>query len=43
MCWLLTGDGQVVAIHNAVNEQTWKEVMKWEKLHCDECQQPKVT
>ncbi|EKX52083.1 hypothetical protein GUITHDRAFT_65435, partial [Guillardia theta CCMP2712] len=34
--------GQVVAIHNAVNEQTWKEVMKWEKLHCDECQQPKL-
>lgn len=32
----------VVAIHNAVNEKTWKEVMKWEKkFHCD-CEEPKL-
>jgi cytochrome c heme-lyase len=27
-----------VAIHNTVNEQAWREVMKWESLHaCEEC------
>ena len=32
----------VVAIHNAVNERTWAEVMRWErKLHCD-CEHPKL-
>lgn len=32
----------VVAIHNAVNEQTWKEILKWEQLHTDECGQPRL-
>ena len=32
----------VVAIHNAVNEQTWKEILKWEQLHKDECGQPRL-
>ena len=32
----------VLAIHNAVNEQTWKEVLKWEDLHRDECGQPRL-
>jgi len=32
----------VVAIHNAVNERTWAEVMRWErKFHC-ECEEPKL-
>jgi len=29
-----------VAIHNAVNEQTWKEILKYEKLHEKECATP---
>eukprot|EP00961_Rhodomonas_salina_P055982 751669-Rhodomonas_salina.1 len=32
----------VVAIHNAVNERTWSEVMKWEKMHCAVCTQPRL-
>lgn len=33
----------VVSIHNAVNERTWIEVMRWEKLfHGDECDNPKL-
>ena len=32
----------VVAIHNAVNEQTWREVLKWERLHQAECGQPRL-
>jgi len=33
----------IVAIHNAVNERTWNEVLKWEKkFHCDDCQNPKL-
>ena len=32
----------VVAIHNAVNERTWIEVLKWEKkFHC-ECENPRL-
>ena len=33
----------VVAIHNTINERSWQEVMKYEKLfHCDECKDPKL-
>jgi len=32
----------VVAIHNAVNERSWNEVLRWEKrFHCD-CENPKL-
>ena len=27
----------VVAIHNNMNEKTWKQVVEWEDLHCKEC------
>lgn len=26
----------IVAIHNNMNEKTWKRVMEWEKFHCNE-------
>jgi len=32
----------VVAIHNNMNELTWKRVLEWEKLHCDTCESPKL-
>eukprot|EP00736_Rhodelphis_marinus_P005331 Rmarinus@m.23798 len=32
----------VVAIHNFVNEQTWGEVLRWEKLHKSTCAAPKL-
>jgi len=32
----------VVAIHNAVNDRAWGEVMKWEKMHCETCAAPKL-
>lgn len=32
----------VVKIHNAVNEQVWRNIMHWEKMHCDECATPKL-
>ena len=32
----------VVSIHNAVNERAWGEVMKWENMHKDECDCPKL-
>lgn len=31
----------IIKIHNANNEQAWKEVLKWEALHADECRNPK--
>lgn len=31
----------VIKIHNAVNERTWMEVMKWEAMH-SECTNPKL-
>ena len=27
----------VVAIHNNMNEKTWKQVLEWEDAHCDTC------
>ncbi|CAE7921867.1 cchl, partial [Symbiodinium sp. KB8] len=32
----------IVAIHNAVNERTWMEIMKWEQHHFKTCPQPKL-
>jgi cytochrome c heme-lyase len=33
----------VVAIHNRMNERTWREVLDWEhRFHCDECSNPKL-
>lgn len=33
----------VVAIHNNMNEQTWNEVLEWERrFHCDDCANPKL-
>lgn len=32
----------IIKIHNANNEQAWKEVLKWEALHYKDCQQPKL-
>jgi cytochrome c heme-lyase len=32
----------VIAIHNAVNERTWQEVLQWERTHCETCPTPKL-
>jgi len=32
----------VVAIHNAVNERTWQEILKFESFHAAECPTPKL-
>ena len=32
----------IIRIHNSNNEQAWKEVLKWEALHANECGQPKL-
>lgn len=32
----------VVAIHNAVNERSWQEILKYERLHIEECATPKL-
>uniref|UniRef100_A0A0V0GBM4 Holocytochrome c-type synthase n=1 Tax=Triatoma dimidiata TaxID=72491 RepID=A0A0V0GBM4_TRIDM len=32
----------IIKIHNANNEQAWKEVLKWEALHARECCTPKL-
>jgi len=32
----------IIKIHNANNEQAWKEVLKWEALHYRECNCPKL-
>ena len=32
--------GAVVSVHNSMNEDTWRRVMTWERLHCDECRNP---
>lgn len=34
--------GDIIFIHNANNEQAWKEVLKWEALHAKECGNPKL-
>lgn len=32
----------IIKIHNANNEQAWREVLKWEALHANECSNPKL-
>eukprot|EP00929_Paragymnodinium_shiwhaense_P120470 TRINITY_DN9241_c2_g1_i1.p1 TRINITY_DN9241_c2_g1~~TRINITY_DN9241_c2_g1_i1.p1 ORF type:complete len:250 (+),score=71.55 TRINITY_DN9241_c2_g1_i1:63-812(+) len=32
----------VVAIHNAVNEQTWQEILRYERFHAKDCAAPKL-
>ncbi|XP_055376478.1 holocytochrome c-type synthase [Condylostylus longicornis] len=32
----------IIKIHNANNEQAWREVLKWEALHAHECGNPKL-
>lgn len=32
----------IIKIHNANNEQAWKEILKWEALHADENAVPKL-
>ena len=32
----------IIKIHNANNEQAWQEVLKWEALHHNECELPKL-
>ena len=27
----------VIAIHNNMNEKTWRQVLEWEDMHCDSC------
>ncbi|ESN92392.1 hypothetical protein HELRODRAFT_115899 [Helobdella robusta] len=34
--------GVIIKIHNANNEEAWREVLKWEALHADECNNPKL-
>ncbi|KAI8825962.1 cytochrome c/c1 heme-lyase [Fimicolochytrium jonesii] len=34
--------GVVIPIHNAVNEQCWRQILLWEKLHQTSCAQPKL-
>ncbi|KAL9894259.1 cytochrome c-type heme lyase [Glossina fuscipes] len=34
--------GDIIRIHNANNEQAWKEVLKWEALHLKECGNPRL-
>ncbi|CAL1132714.1 unnamed protein product [Cladocopium goreaui] len=32
----------VIAIHNAVNERTWQDILKYEWLHHEDCAEPKL-
>lgn len=32
----------IIMIHNANNEEAWREVLKWEALHAKECMCPKL-
>ena len=32
----------IIRIHNANNEGAWREVLKWEAMHADECGEPKL-
>ena len=32
----------IIKIHNANNEEAWREVLKWEALHARECGNPKL-
>ncbi|KAK4475664.1 hypothetical protein MN116_000933 [Schistosoma mekongi] len=32
----------IIHIHNVNNELAWREILKWEALHADECMTPKL-
>ena len=32
----------IIKIHNANNESAWREVLKWEAMHADECNNPQL-
>ncbi|RUS84712.1 hypothetical protein EGW08_007540 [Elysia chlorotica] len=32
----------IINIHNSNNELAWREVLKWEALHADECETPRL-
>ncbi len=32
----------MVAIHNNMNERTWKDILVWEGMHCKECSDPRL-
>lgn len=32
----------MVAIHNNMNERTWKDILIWEGMHCQECKDPRL-
>ena len=33
---------RMVAIHNNMNEQTWRQLLFWERLHCNKCDDPRL-
>ena len=33
----------VVAVHNNMNEKSWKDVLEWEALHAQTCAQPTLS
>jgi cytochrome c heme-lyase len=32
----------MVAIHNNMNERTWRDILVWEGMHCQECSDPRL-
>eukprot|EP00158_Paraphelidium_tribonemae_P005611 Partr_v1_DN27432_c0_g1_i1_m71651 putative heme lyase len=32
----------IVSIHNDVNERSWQEILRWERMHSDSCCEPKL-
>lgn len=32
----------MVAIHNNMNEKTWRELLMWERFHCKKCDDPRL-
>jgi len=34
--------GNIIRIHNANNEEAWREVLKWEAMHAKECGEPQL-
>lgn len=32
----------IIKLHNANNEQAWREVLKWEAMHAKECGNPRL-
>ncbi|EKX43298.1 hypothetical protein GUITHDRAFT_73289, partial [Guillardia theta CCMP2712] len=32
----------MVAIHNNMNEKTWRQLLVWERMHCKQCDDPRL-